>query len=72
MSSSAEAEVGALFMNPKKMLPLRITCEESGNIQPAALNQWEQITMQQKELWMTVQSNRTKAKQSMRFYLVEI
>ena len=36
MSSSAEAEVGALFMNPKKILPSRITCEESGYIQPAA------------------------------------
>jgi hypothetical protein len=34
MSSAAEAEVGALFMNAKALIPLRITCEELGHIQP--------------------------------------
>jgi hypothetical protein len=33
MSSAAEAEVGALFMNAKALIPLRITCEELGHIQ---------------------------------------
>jgi hypothetical protein len=27
MSSAAEAEIGALFMNAKAIIPLRITCE---------------------------------------------
>jgi hypothetical protein len=35
MSSAAEDEVGALFMNAKALIPLRITCEELGHIQPA-------------------------------------
>jgi hypothetical protein len=35
MSSAAEAEVGALFMNAKALIPLRITCEELGHIQPS-------------------------------------
>jgi hypothetical protein len=33
MSSAAEAEVGALFMNAKALIPLRISCEELGHIQ---------------------------------------
>jgi hypothetical protein len=32
MSSAAEAEVGALFMNAKALIPLRIACEELGHI----------------------------------------
>ncbi|OEU23630.1 hypothetical protein FRACYDRAFT_233801 [Fragilariopsis cylindrus CCMP1102] len=35
MSSAAEAEIGALFMNAKAIIPLRITCEELGHKQPA-------------------------------------
>jgi hypothetical protein len=40
MSSAAEAEVEveALLMNAKAILPLRITCEELGHIQPATPN----------------------------------
>ena len=34
MSSEAEAEIGALFMNAKAILPLRITSEELGHKQP--------------------------------------
>jgi hypothetical protein len=34
MSSAAEAEVGALFMNAKALIPLRIMCEELDHIQP--------------------------------------
>ena len=28
MSSAADAKIGALFMNAKAIIPLRITCEE--------------------------------------------
>ena len=35
MSSAAESEVGALFMNAREILPLRMTCEELGYPQPA-------------------------------------
>ena len=35
MSSVAEAETGALYMNARQLLPLRITCEELKHPQPA-------------------------------------
>ena len=35
MSSAAEAEIGALYMNTRQVLPLRVTCEELGHPQPA-------------------------------------
>ena len=31
MSSAAEAETGALYMNAQELLPLRVTCEEIGH-----------------------------------------
>jgi len=34
MASAAEAEVGALYINAREMLPLRITLEERGHPQP--------------------------------------
>ena len=35
MSSAAEAEIGALYMSAKQLLPLRETCEKLGHPQPA-------------------------------------
>ena len=35
MSSASEAETGALYMNAKEIIPLRVTCEELGHPQPA-------------------------------------
>ena len=34
MSSAAEAEIGALYMNAQQLLSLRITCKELGHPQP--------------------------------------
>ena len=34
MSSAAEAEIAALYMNAREILPLRVTCEELGHPQP--------------------------------------
>ena len=31
MSSTAEVEIGALYMNARQLLPLRVTCEELGH-----------------------------------------
>ena len=36
MQSAAEAECGALYMNTKEAIPMRITLEELGHPQPAA------------------------------------
>ena len=35
MGSAAEAEVAALYMNAKDLIPLQKTCEELGHKQPA-------------------------------------
>ena len=35
MSSAAEAEVAALFINARAILPLQVTCKELGYSQPA-------------------------------------
>ena len=34
MASAAEAELGALFLNFQEAVPIRITLEEMGNVQP--------------------------------------
>ena len=35
MASAAEAEVAALYMNAKELVPLQKTCKELGHKQPA-------------------------------------
>ena len=35
MSSATEAEIGALYMNARQLLSLRVMCEELGRPQPA-------------------------------------
>ena len=35
MSSAAEAEIGALYMDARQLLPLIVTCEELGHTQSA-------------------------------------
>ena len=37
MASAAEVDIAALFMNARYLLPLRTTCAELGNPQPATL-----------------------------------
>ena len=44
MSSVAEAEIGALYMNAIQLLPLRVTCEELGHPQPATPMQMDNNT----------------------------
>ena len=44
MSSAAEAEIGALYMNAQQLLPLRITCEELGHPQPPTPMRTDNIT----------------------------
>ena len=66
MSSAAEAEVGALFMNAKAIIPLRITCEELGHIQPATPMRTDNNTAEG-IMNGTIKQNRSKAI-DMRFY----
>ena len=44
ISSAAEAEIGALYMNVRQLLPLRVTCEELGHPQPATPMQTDNNT----------------------------
>ena len=44
MSSAAEIEIGALYMNARQLLPLRVTCEELGHPQPATPMQTDNNT----------------------------
>ena len=44
MSSAVEAEIGALYMNARQLLPLRFTCEELGHPQPATPMQTDNNT----------------------------
>ena len=44
MSSAVEAEIGALYMNARQLLPLRVTCEELGHPQPATPMQTDNNT----------------------------
>ena len=46
MSSAAKNEIGALYMNARQLLPLRVTCEELGHPQP---RQCKLIIIQQVE-----------------------
>jgi hypothetical protein len=66
MSSAAEAEVGALFMNAKGLIPLRITCEELGHIQPPTPMRTDNNTAEG-IMNGTIKQNRSKAI-DMRFY----
>jgi hypothetical protein len=60
MSSAAEAEVGALFMNVKALIPLRIICEELGHIQPATPMRIDNNTSEG-IMNGTIKQNRSKA-----------
>ena len=44
MSSAAEAEIGALYINAQELAPLRVTCEELGHPQPATPMQTDNTT----------------------------
>jgi hypothetical protein len=66
MSSAAEAEIGALFMNAKATIPLRITCEELGHKQPATPMRTDNNTAEG-IMNGTIKQNRSKAI-NMRFY----
>jgi hypothetical protein len=66
MSSAAEAEIGALFMNAKAIIPLRITCEELGHRQPATPMSTDNNTAEG-IMNGTIKQNRSKAI-DMRFY----
>jgi hypothetical protein len=66
MSSAAEAEIGALFMNAKAIIPLRITCEELGHTQPATPMRTDNNTAEGIRNG-TIKQNRSKAI-DMRFY----
>jgi hypothetical protein len=66
ISLAAEAEVGALFMNAKGLIPLRITCEELGHIQPPTPMRTDNNTAEG-IMNGTIKQNRSKAI-DMRFY----
>ena len=66
MSSAAESEVGAIFMNARDILPLRMTCEELGHPQPATPIRTDNNTADG-IINGTFQQNRSKAI-DMRFY----
>jgi hypothetical protein len=66
MSSAAEAEVGALFKNAKALIPLRITCEELGHIQPPTPIRTDNNTAEG-IMNGTIKQDRSKAI-NMRFY----
>ena len=66
MSSAAEAEIGALFMNAKAIIPLRITCEELGHKQPPTPMRTDNNTAEG-IMNGTIKQNRSKAI-DMRFY----
>jgi hypothetical protein len=66
MSSSAEAELGALFMNAKVIIPLQITCKELGHKQPATPMRTDNNTAEE-IMNGTIKQNRSKAI-NMRFY----
>ena len=44
MSSAAEAEIGALYMNARQLLPLQVTCKELGHPQPVTPMQTDNNT----------------------------
>ena len=61
MSSAAEAEVGALYMNARDLLPLRVTCEELGHPQPATPMRTDNTTAVEGILNKNYKQNRSKA-----------
>jgi hypothetical protein len=67
MSSSAEAEIGTLFMNAKAIIPLRITCEELGHKQPATPMRTDNNTAERTMNGGTIKHTQSKAI-DMRFY----
>jgi hypothetical protein len=69
MSSAAEAEIGALFMNAKAIIPLRISSEELGHKQPATPMRTDNNTAEE-IMNGTIKQNRRKAIY-MRFYWLE-
>ena len=44
MPSAAVAEIGALYMNARQLLPIRVMCEELGHTQPATPMQTDNNT----------------------------
>ena len=44
MSSAAEAEIWALYINARQLLPLRVRCEELGHQHPATPMQTDNNT----------------------------
>ena len=44
MSSAAEAEIGALFINSRQAIPARTVLEEMGHVQPPTLIQTDNTT----------------------------
>ena len=66
MASAAEAEVAALYMNTKELVPLQKMCEELGHKQPATPMRTDNNTAYS-ILTGTFKQNRSKAI-DMRFY----
>lgn len=66
MSSAAEAEVGALYINAKHAVPIRTTLHELGHIQPPTPLKTDDMTANS-IMNNTVKQNRSKAI-DMRFY----
>ena len=66
MSSAAESEIGALFMNAQEILPLQMTCKELRHPQPATPVRTDNNTADG-IINSTFQQNRSKAI-DMRFY----
>jgi hypothetical protein len=60
MSSAAEVEIGALFMNAKAIIPLRIKCDELGHKQPATPMKIDNNTAEG-IMNGTIKQNRSKA-----------
>ena len=70
MSSAAEAEVGALYMNAREILPLRVTCEELGHPQPATPMRTDNTTAEG-ILNKKYKQNRSKANDMKFFWLLD-
>ena len=66
MTSAAEAELGALYINAKKAVPMRITLEEMGYQQPKTSMQTDNTTALG-VVTNNIQPHRTKA-MDMRFH----
>ena len=60
MSSAAEAEIGALFINAQEAMPVRVTLSKMGHVQPHMPMQTENTTAMG-VITNTIQPRRTKA-----------